>query len=157
MTSALCLMLLCAAPPPAERASPPASDMAILYFLAGDLRRAVETARSGMKTDAVRCKALYPLLVEYEFLIPKRDALTVDEAKSFLEWDRKISPKAQGKLTTGVYRQYVETPIIHARTAHLGGDAARAKQMVADVLKIDPKNPDALALKALIDQADGGR
>ena len=156
--TALCLLLLCAAPdvaPPPK--APPASDMAILYFMAGDMRRAVDTARAGLKTDAVRCKPLYPMLVEYEFLVPKRDELTVEEARSFIAWDRKISPKASGKLTAVVFRKYVETPLHYARTANEGGDLAKAKQLLADVLTVDPANAEALALKALIAQPDGGR
>ena len=156
----LCLLLLCAAPegqvvPPPK--APPASDMAILYFMAGDMRRAVDTARAGLKTDAAKCKPLYPMLVEYEFLVPKRDELTVEEAKSFIAWDRKISPKASGKLTAVVVRKYVETPLHYARTANEGGDVAKAKKLLADVLTVDPANADALALKALIAQPDGGR
>ena len=150
-------MLVCAAPEAEKPKTPPASDMAVLFFMAGDMRRAVDTARAGMKTDAVKCKALYPLLVEYEFLVPKRDALTVEQARSFLAWDTKISPKASGKLTAAVVRKYVETPLHYARTANQGGDLVTAKKLLADVLTIDPTNADALALKALINQPDGGR
>ncbi|MBS1149730.1 MAG: hypothetical protein H6Q89_1428 [Myxococcaceae bacterium] len=157
MTTALCLLLLCAAPEGEKPTGPPASDMAILYFLAGDLRRAVDVARAGLKTDAVKCKPLFPMLVEYEFLLPKRETLTVEEAKAFLEWDRKISPKAQGKLTGVVYRKYVETPLHYARTANQGGELEKAKKLLGEVLIVDPKNEDALALKALIARPDGGR
>ena len=122
-----------------------------------DLRRAVDTARASLKTDPARCKALYPMLVEYEFLVPRRDTLTLEEAKAFLEWDRKISPRAQGKLTPVVYRKYVETPLHYARTANQGGDLAKAKKLLADVLAVDPKSEDALALQALMAHPDGGR
>ena len=152
----LCLLLLTAAPAEKPKA-PPASDMAILYFMAGDLRRAVDTARLGMKTDAVKCKALYPLLVEYEFLVPKRDTLSVAEAKDFIAWDRQISPKASGKLTGSVIKRYIEAPLHYARTAHEGGEAAKAKKLLDDVLEIDPKNADALALKAKIEAPDSGK
>lgn len=158
MTTALCLLLLCAAPPEAGKPkTPPASDMAILYFMAGDMRRAVETARGGMKTDAAKCKALYPMLVEYQFLVPKRDSLSVEEAKNFLAWDKKISPKAPGKLTGVVYRQYVETPLQYARTAHQGGDVERAKKLLADVLIVDATNEEALALKVAMAAPDAGK
>ena len=156
MTSALCLLLLCAAPDGEKVKTPPASDMAILFFLAGDLRRAVDTARAGLKTDSARCKPLYPMLVEYEFLVPKRDELTADEAKSFLAWDKKISPKASGKLTAVVYRRYVEAPLQYARTAHQGGDTAKANKLLANVLTVDPTNASALELKALMGRLDGG-
>src|SRR4051812_45507346 len=109
--TALCLLLLCAAPDEAPKPrTPPASDMAILFFLAGDLRQATASARAGMKTDTARCKALYPMLVEYEFLVNKRDQFTVEEARAFIAWDRKISPKAMSKLTASVYRTYVDVP-----------------------------------------------
>ena len=155
--TALCLLLWCAAPEVGKAKTPPASDMAILFFLAGDMRQAVNTARGGLTTDPVKCKVLYPMLVEYEFLVPRRDELTIDEAKSFIAWDRKISPKASGKLTAAVYRKYVETPLHYARTANQGGDVAKAQKLLNDVLTVDPISADALALKALIAQPDGGR
>ncbi len=156
--TALCLMLLCAAPVEGEKPrAPPPSDMAVLFFLAGDLRQATASARAGMKTDAARCKALYPMLVEYEFLVNKRDEFTTEEAKAFIAWDRKISPKAMSKLTTGVFHTYVEVPLMQARTANQGGDLKRAKKLLDDVLVIDPANEDALALKAMMAAPDGGR
>ena len=95
----LVLFLLSAAPASEARKGPPASEMAKLYFLAGDLRRAIETARQGINSDPVKCKALYPMLVEYQFLVPRGDELTPAEARAFLEWDRKISPGTPGAGT----------------------------------------------------------
>ncbi len=155
MISALTLLLLCAEPVQKQPA-PPASDMAILYFMAGDLRRAVDTARAGMKSDPVKCKALFPMLVEYQFLVPKRESLTLEEAKNFILWDKKISPKATGKLTPLVVKRYIDLPLQLARTANQGGDLARSKKFVADVLAVDPANEDALALSASF-SADAGR
>ncbi len=158
MIAALTLLLLTVEPEGGMQKvpAPPASDMAILYFMAGDLRRAVDTARAGMKSDPVRCKALHPMLVEYQFLVPKRETLTQEEAKNFLAWDKKISPKATGKLTPLVVQRYVDLPLQQARTANQGGDVARSKKLVADVLAVDPANADALALKAAL-SADAGR
>ncbi len=157
MTLALCLLLLSAAPESRPRSGPSASQMAILYFMAGDMRRAVDSARTGMKTDAAKCKVLLPLLVEYQFLVSRRDELTIEEAKSFIAWDRQISPKASGKLTALVYRKYVETPLQYARTANQGGDRGAAKKLLEQALTVDPTSDAALALKALIEQSDGGR
>ena len=151
------LMLLCAAPPADRPKAPPASDMAILFFLAGDLRRAVDTCRLGMKTDPVKCKALYPMLVEYEFLVPRRESLTVAEAKAFVAWDRKISPAAPGKLTGAVMKRFVETPLHFARLAHASGEAAKAKRLLGEALEVDPLHADALALKAQLEARDAGR
>ena len=157
MLSLPLLLILTAAPPVAEKPdTPPASDMAILYFLAGDLRRAVDTARAGLTSDPKKCKVLYPMLVEYAFLVPKRETFSLAEAKSFLDYDKKISPKAQGKLTANVVKRYVELPLQSARTAHKGGDLVRARQFVDDALAVDATNADAIALKAELG-ADAGR
>ena len=153
------LLLLMTAAPAAEAAptGPPPSELAKLFFLAGDLRKATETARLGVKVDPVRCRAIYPMLVEYEFLIPRADNLTPAEAKAFFEWDRKISPGTPGKLTTAVFRKYVETPLQLAHTAVNGDDLPRARKLLAQVLEVDPTNADALALKLSIAPKDGGR
>lgn len=155
----LSLMLVLGAdavhPPPP---SPPPSDMAILYFLAGDLRRAVDTARGGLKgNDAKKCKVLFPMLVEYEFLIPKREEFTLEQARQFLEYDKKISPQAQSKLTLQVVKRYVDLPLQTARTAQKGGDLARARKFVGDALAVDPASKDALELQAQLGAADAGR
>ncbi len=164
MISLLLLLLTTAAPrtAPTEaelkelKKGPPPSELAKLYFLAGDLRKATETARQGAKIDPERCKAIYPMLVEYEFLLPRADRLTPTEAKAFFEWDRKISPGTPGKLTAPVFRRYVETPLQLAHTAAQGDDLPRAKNLLAQVLEVDPGNANALALKASLDSADAG-
>ena len=161
MLPLLLLLAVSAAPPPAApevdpKKGPPPSELAKLYFLAGDLRKATETARVGAKVDPVKCKAIYPMLVEYEFLLPRADHLTPAEAKAFFEWDRKISPGTPGKLTGPVFRRYVETPLQLARTAAQGDDKPRAAKLVAQVLEVDPANADALALKASLEPADAG-
>ena len=80
MISLLLLLAIAAPPTPANPVKgPPPSELARLYFLAGDLRKATETARMGVGIDPVRCKAIYPMLVEYEFLLPRADTLTPAE------------------------------------------------------------------------------
>jgi hypothetical protein len=150
-------MLLCAAPHAELPKGPPASEMAKLYFLAGDLRKAIETARAGTKSpDAARCKALYPMLVEYEFALSRAESLTPAEAKAFLDWDRKISPGTPGKLTAAVVRRYVDAPLQLARTAEQGGELAKARRLVVGVLQVDATNTDALALRDALDPPDAG-
>jgi hypothetical protein len=154
------LMILAAAPDPAAaKKGPPPSELARLYFLAGDLRRAVESAGMGRqdpkKPDAAACKTLYPLLVEYEFLVPRRDTLKPEEAKSLLELDREISPKQMGNLTKEVLKHYVEIPLQLARNAG-SENAPRARKLLAQVLAVDPANPDALKLSAELGPADAG-
>ena len=153
----LALVSLLAADPAPKPETPPASDMAILYFLAGDLRRAVDTARAGLTSDAKRCKALYPMLVEYEFLVPKREEMTVEQARDFLAWDKKISPKSRGKLTGFVVQRYVETPLRAAQVQLKGGDVARARKLIDDALTVGPANTDGLALRAQLGAPDAGR
>jgi hypothetical protein len=84
------------------------------------------------------------------------EELTLAEARAFLEYDRKISPGTPGKLTAPVQRKYVEAPLNSAGVARGGGDLVRARKLVAEVLAVDPQNPDALKLSAEL-TPDAGR
>lgn len=144
----LALVLTLAAAPDAGMGAPSAREMAQLYFLAGDLRRAVDVGRRCLKAEGKKCDAFYRALVEYEALIARNDKLTEAEARAYLEWDRLVSPKARGKLTEPVWHHWVVSPLEGAGRARSAGDLKAAGELVDAVLRVDPKNPDAKALKA---------
>jgi len=108
MISAL-LMLVVSQPMPmpgaagADKAlAPTAIETARLYFIAGNIPSAREWGQRGLKKEAKLCKPLLKNLAEYSFLLSKYEALTLEEAKLMIVLDRRISPKAVGKLTTPV-------------------------------------------------------
>jgi hypothetical protein len=141
----LLLMVLLSAPDAGSVPTP--RELAQLYFLAGDLRRAVDAGRQCVQREGKKkCEALYRALVEYEALIPRNEELTPAEAKSYLEWDRVISPNEPGKLTRPVFARYVEEPLAAARAAAGTGDAKKAKALAERVLQVDPQNADAKRL-----------
>lgn len=141
----LTLLVLLAGAPDAGKLPPAPTprEMAQLYFLAGDLSRAIDAGRNCLKVEKKKCEAMYRALVEYQALIPRNDQLTPAEVKSYLEWDRLISPKEPGKLTKPVIQRYIEEPIAAARIALQAGDKAAAKTAAERVLQMDPKNADA--------------
>jgi tetratricopeptide (TPR) repeat protein len=137
------LILLAGAPDAAKAPAPTPREMAQLFFLAGDLSRAIDAGRNCLKSEKKKCEAFYRALVEYEALIRRNEQLTPAEVKSYLEWDRLISPKEPGKLTKPVIQRYIEEPIAAARIALQAGDKAAAKRAAERVLQMDPKNADA--------------
>lgn len=145
--------LVTQAPPPAGPPKgklgpgPTAYDTAKLFFLAGDLSAAQEWARRGLKREPKTCGPLNKQIAEYNFLANRIDEFTPEEAKAFLAIDRKISPTVRGQVTEKAFERYVAKPLALAR-AQATGDIPRALQLVEQVLFVDPKNPDALALKA---------
>ena len=144
------LLILLAAPvaPPADAGvAPTPREMAQLFFLAGDLRRAVDAGRRCVQLEGKKkCGEFYRALVEYEALIHKNEQLTLPEAKSYLAWDRLISPVEPGKLTKGVRRRWVDEPLEAARIALGAGEKKSAKAAVERVLQVDPKNEGAKEL-----------
>lgn len=151
MLPALVLVLATQVPPvprgDVKKPGPPASETAKLYFLAGDIAKAQEWARSGMKKEPKVCKPMLQALAEYAFLANHVDELTPEQARQFIELDRKISPQAQAKLTLKVIDRYVEKPLSIAEARASGGDAKSAVAIAETVLSIDPANARALALK----------
>ena len=140
------------APPPKQgkqkmAPGPTAYDTAKLFFLAGDLATAQEWVRRGLKREPKTCGPLNALLAEYNFLANHVDEFTLEQAKTFLELDRKISPTVRGQITEKAYRRFVTKPLELA-TEQARGDVPRAVQLLEQVLLVDPANPDALALKA---------
>jgi hypothetical protein len=161
---ALALSLSLAAPPkeapkPPPGAGPTAYDSAKLFFLAGDLAQAQEWARRGLKREPKTCGPLNAQLAEYNSMANHIDEFTPQEAKTFLEIDRKISPTVRGKMTEKAFTRYVVKPLELAKS-NATGDVPRALQLIDQVLFVDPKNPDALALKKELlepgNRKDGG-
>lgn len=141
--------MLATAPPDAGAPAPTPREMAQLFFLAGDLKRAIDAGRRCVQLEGrKKCEGYYRALVEYEALIPRNDQLTPAEAKAYLEWDRFISPKEPGKLTRPVLRRYVEEPLIAAHQAAAAGEKGKAKEIAQRVLAVDPKNAEAKQLLA---------
>lgn len=152
MLLALLFLVVIQAPPaPAKPArlgpGPTAYDTAKLFFLAGDLATAQEWARRGLKREPKTCGPLNKNLAEYNFLVNHIEALTPEQAKSFLELDRTISPTVRGKVTEKAFARFVSKPLELAKD-QAPGDVPRALQLVKQVLYVDPKNPEALALEA---------
>lgn len=146
MAALLALLLLAPPSAPADK-GPSLSETARLYFLAGDVRKALEWCTRGMKTEPRRCKPMIKALAEYGYLAERRDAFTPADAKAFLEWDRAISPTTPSKLTEPTIARFVTEPLARARALAAAGGAAPAQELVAQVLLVDPRNPAALALR----------
>ncbi|MDP1821867.1 MAG: hypothetical protein Q8L48_01430 [Archangium sp.] len=142
------------APPPKQGAKPKvdpgptAYDTAKLFFLAGDLATAQEWVRRGLKREPKTCGPLNKLLAEYNFLANHIDEFTPDQAREFLELDRQISPAVRGKVTEKAWARFVAKPLELAQDQAKGGGGPRALQLLEQVLYVDPKNAEALALKA---------
>ena len=159
MLLALALSMIVVQAPPAKAPRPPgagptAYDSAKLFFLAGDLSTAQEWARRGLKREPKTCGPLNRQLAEYNFLANHIDDFTPDQARDFLELDRKISPTVRGRITEKAFHHFVTKPLELAQ-AQAKGDVPRAIQLLDEVLYVDPKNPEALALKAQL--KDGPR
>jgi len=135
----------------------PASATARLYFIAGDIPTAIDWANRGLKKEPKVCKAMAKDLAEYGYLVGKYDELTLDEARQVLALDRRISAKEPGRLSKPVLARFVRGPMMRARDWARQGAAVQAVAFVDDVLKVDPSNAEARALRAqLLAVADGG-
>ena len=140
----LLLLALAAAPPDLDRGPPP-SELAKLYFIAGDLLRAQQALRLGQSRDP-RAKAMMPAFIEYEQLATRADHLTQAEAKAFVADDRALSPLAMGKMTKGVYDRFVTTPLLKARARADAELNAEAMALARAALEVDPHSAEAIAL-----------
>jgi hypothetical protein len=154
---AVSMLVLAAAPPPKGRA-PPASETAKLYFLAGDLAKAQEWARQGIRREPKLCRPLVKRLAEYAWLAGKSDDLDVKQARQVLELDRAISPSKPGKLTERVIERFITRPMeiadLHAQQGH--SDSARV--IARQVLEVDPSNARARALAEVpVEARDAGQ
>ena len=134
---------------------PTAYETAKLFFLTGDLATAQEWVRRGLKREPKTCVPLNKLLAEYNFLANHIDEFTPDQAKEFLELDRKISPSVRGQITEKAFQRFVVKPLELAND-QAQGDVPRATQLLDQVLFVDPKNAEALALEARLAR-DAGR
>lgn len=133
--------------PPVPGSGPSAAETAKLFFLAGDLSRAQDWAIRGLKREPKTCGPLNRQIAEYAFLANHSEEFTPDQAKSFFDLDRQISPTVRGKITEKAYVKYVARPLELARS-RMHGDTPGALELVNHALFVDPKNPDALALLA---------
>lgn len=159
MLLALALSMIVVQAPPGKPVKPPgpgptAYDTAKLFFLAGDLSTSQEWARRGLKREPKTCGPLNKQLAEYNFLANHIDDFTPDQARDFLELDRKISPTVRGRITEKAFHHFVIKPLELAQ-AQAKGDVPRALELVGQVLFVDPKNAEALALKGQL--KDGNR
>ena len=132
---------------------PTAYDTAKLFFLAGDLATAQEWARRGLKREPKTCRPLNKMLAEYNFLANHIDEFTPDQAKSFLDLDRQISPSVRGQMTDKAFKRFVIKPLELAHDMATG-DPPRARQLVDQVLYVDSKNAEALALLGQLKEGD---
>lgn len=164
LSLALAVLVLQAAPPatppkqaakPKVDSGPTAYDTAKLFFLAGDLSSAQEWVLRGLKREPKTCGPLNKLLAEYNFLANHVDEFTPEQARDFLELDRKISPTVRGKVTERAWTRFVAKPLALAQE-QAKGDVPQALQLVKQVLFVDPKNAEAVALMAKLTQ-DAGR
>ncbi len=140
---------------PGERVMPPFSETAKLYFLAGDLAKAVEWATRGVRSkkpsDVKSCRPLLKALAEYGFLAPHADDFTVQQAHDFIQYDRAISPGTPGKLTTPIIERFVTRPLTRAaELARTPSRSSDARQVLENVLAVDPTNEAAAQLRAAL-------
>jgi hypothetical protein len=150
MTLVAVLAVLAQAPDAGPAPSP--RELAQLFFLAGDLRRAVELGKRCVELEGKpKCMTFYRALVEYESLILRNEHLTHAEAKAYLEADHLVSPQREGKLTVPVRERYVTAPLAAAQRALDAGDHAKALALVNAVLEVDPANGTAKNLLKLLD------
>jgi hypothetical protein len=162
MLSALMWLSLSQAPMPSQPLAPTAFETAKLYYLAGNLSSAQEWCERGKKKEGKLCGPFLKTLAEYKFLMGKFEELTLDEAAQVLVLDKKLSPKEPGKLTKPVLERYVRGPMMRAEGWANQGAAGEAVKFVDDVLKVDPKNAEAKALRLRLLElakasADAGR
>ncbi|MBL8909793.1 MAG: hypothetical protein JNM17_03720 [Archangium sp.] len=142
-------------PPPGP--GPTAAETAKLYFLAGDIAKAQEWVQRGLKREPKACGPLNALIAEYAFLANHIDDFTPEQAKTFLETDKKISPTVRGKLTEKAYTKWVSHPLEIAKSWSSGGNASGALQILERILIIEPTNAEALALQKSLRAPDAGR
>ncbi len=127
-------------------AAPQPSANARLYFLAGDLSKAVEWAKRCVATEPEVCRPMLKALAEYAFLANHTDELTLEQARDFIAYDRVVSATVPGKLTKPVIARFVTGPLARAHEL-MASDAAQAKSLVERVLTVDPANAEALKLR----------
>ncbi len=157
MLTALLTLALAQDPMVPKALAPTAFETAKLYYLAGDLGSSREWCERGLKKERKACEPFLKALAEYKFLMGKYEELTLDEAASVVALDKKLSSAAPGKLTKPILERFVRGPMMRARDWANQGAAGEAVRFVDDVLKVDPKNAEAIQLrKELLARADGG-
>lgn len=144
----LLALLLLANPvsgPSAPKEGPKPSELAKIYFIAGDLVRARTALEGGRKSDP-KAEPMLKQLADYQFLVSKADKLTAAEAKQLIALDRAFSPQATGKMTRPVHDRFVAMPLLKAQArldANLLSDALPLALAAHDA---DPFDADAVAM-----------
>lgn len=142
------LALLAAAPKP--------SDGVREAFINGDLTQAeVGVQLCLRKEPKAKCKQLGRWLAEYTFLYSHLDSFKPEDAHTFIELDKKLSPKQRSRLTEHAIERYVNKPFETAKLLAQGNEA-RALEVLNMVLIVDPKHAEALALKKALLARDAG-
>ncbi len=137
-------------------AAPKASDGVRAAFINGDLPQAQRAAGMCFKKEPKVCKELSRYLAEYTYLYSHVDSFKPEDAHTFIELDKKLSPKQRGRLTDHVIDRYVDKPFATAESLSHGNEKL-ALEVVEKVLIVDPKHVDALALKKeLLNKLDAG-
>ena len=148
MPTLMLLALLAAAPKP--------SDGVRAAFINGDLPQAEVGVQLCLKKEPkARCKQLGRWLAEYTFLYSHLDSFKPEDARTFIELDKKLSPKQRSRLTEHAIERYVNKPFETAK-ALAEGNQKRALELLDVVLTVDPTHAEALALKKALLARDAG-
>jgi hypothetical protein len=110
----------------------------------------------GLKREPKTCGPLNRLIAEYAFLANHLDEFTPEQAHTFLEFDKQISPTVRGKLTEKAYARYVTHPLELARS-RAEGDVPGATALLEQVLIVEPSNAQAKALLQSLRRVDAGK
>lgn len=148
----LALGISLSAAPPAKLPEKP-SQVALIYFQQGDVTKAINTLREGLKREPKLARQMMLWLVDYGQLVRRSEALTPAQLKELIELDRRISPKKPGKLTEPFIERHLVEPLKVAALRAQAGDREGAAEIAKQVLLLDSTNADA---KTLLRQLDGG-
>jgi hypothetical protein len=141
----LLALLLLANPVAGPKEGPKPSELAKLYFIAGDLLRARQALEGGQGKDP-KVEPMLKELADYQFLLSKADRLTAKEAAQLIALDHAFSPLAMAKTTKPIHDRFVAMPLLKAKARlDTPKDALPFAQAAHDA---DPLDPDALAMLA---------
>ncbi len=133
--------------PSGPKQGPKPSELAKLYFIAGDLLRAREALEGGRGRDPL-AEPMLRELADYQYLAARSDRLTAAEAKQLIALDRAFSPLAMGKITRPVHDRFVAMPLLKAKARLEANLLAEALPFALAAHDADPLDPDALAMLA---------
>jgi hypothetical protein len=147
--------------PAAPKEGPQPSELAKLYFIAGDLSRAHDALNAGVKRDP-KCEPMLRALADYQYLVSRSDRLTPADAKQLFALDRALSPQAMGKITKPVHDRFVAMPLLKAKARLDAGLTQEALGFARAAYDADPYDADAVATMSRLGvdagtPVDGGR